>query len=108
MSKKETEEKLRELNIIEQNINQLLIQKQAFQLELNETESAEEEISKSKGEAYKILGQIMIKAEKNKIEKDLKEKIKLLELRLKSIETQEKHFQENAEKLREELTKKIK
>ena len=105
---KETQEKIQELQGLEQTLQQLIMQKQAFQFELNETESALSEIEKSKDDVFKIIGQIMIKSSKTQIEEDLKNKQKLLKLRLDSIEKQEKTLSEQSEKLREEVMKKLK
>lgn len=105
---KETQEKIQELQSYEQNIQSLLMQKQAFQMELSETENALGEITKSKDDVYKMIGNIMIKASKEDIEKELKQKQELLSLRLKSIERQETDISKQAEQLREEVMKKIK
>lgn len=102
---KDTQEKIQELQILEQNLQNLLMQKQAFQLELSETENALQEVSKTKDEVYKIAGQIMLRASKEDVEKDLKEKTQILNLRLNSIEKQESLFREKLEKIRKELTK---
>lgn len=104
---KETQERIQELQVLEQNVQSLLMQKQAFQLELSETESAIEEVSKSEGEMYKIVGQVMIKSDKLEIEKELKEKKDILSLRVSSFDKQESSFRERLEKLREEVTKEI-
>jgi prefoldin beta subunit len=104
----ETQEKIQELQGLEQTLQQLIMQKQAFQFELNETENALTEIEKSKDDVFKIIGQIMIKSSKTQIEEDLKNKQKLLKLRLDSIEKQEKTLSEQSEKLREEVMKKLK
>ena len=55
------ERKLEEIQILEQNLQNILIQKQAFQMELSETLEALKELGKSKGDSYKIIGQFMIK-----------------------------------------------
>ena len=102
---KETQEKIQELQVIEQNSQALLMQKQAFQMELSETENAFSELEKTKDDVYKITGQIMLKASKEELVKDLKEKINLLNLRLKSIEKQESSFREKLENLRNDITK---
>jgi prefoldin beta subunit len=99
-------DKMQELQFLEQNLQNLLMQKQAFQMELSETESALEEISKSGDEVYKIIGQLMIKSEKEKISEELKEKKKLFELRLQNIEKQENSMTKNLEDIREEFMKK--
>lgn len=100
--------KIQELQIIEQTLQNLMIQKQTFQLELNEALSALEELSEAKDEVYKIVGQIMVKAKKDSLEKELKSKKDLLELRVKNMEKQEHSLREKLEKLREEVMKEIK
>lgn len=100
---KEMQEKIQELQLLEQNLQQIILQKQAFQLELNESDSALAEISKTKEHVYKIVGNIMIKTEKQEVEKELKEKYEILSVRLKSLEKQEATLSEKAEKLREGL-----
>jgi len=70
---KETDKQIRELQMIEQNVQQYLMQKQQFQSQLIEIESAISALSNS-NESYKIVGNIMIKTKKDELEKDLKEK----------------------------------
>ena len=40
----EIQEKIQQLQMMEQNLQQILLQKQAFQFELNETENAGKEV----------------------------------------------------------------
>lgn len=105
---KEIEEKVKELQLIEQNLNNFIFQKQAFQLELNEINSAVEELKKSDGDVFKIIGNVMIKSEKNKLKKELDEKKEIVSLRLKNIEKQEKALRERVEELRKAVLKSIK
>ena len=104
----EDQEKIQQLQIFEQNLQNLLLQKQAFQLELNETENALEEVKKTKEDVYKMAGQIMIKVPKKQVEEELGKKKDILSLRTKSIEKQEEQFTQEAEKLKEEVMNKIK
>jgi prefoldin beta subunit len=104
---KETENQIKELQILEQNLQSLLMQKQAFQMELSETENALEELNKSNDETFKIVGNIMIKYSKENLLKDLKQKNDLISLRLKSIETQERSLTETSENLRKKVLSKI-
>ena len=104
----QTQQKIQEIQILEQNMQGLLMQKQAFQLELNETENALKEIKESKEDVFKLIGQIMIKTDKKKLEEELTRKKELLTLRLNSIEKQEKEFSEHLEELRKEIMKSIK
>ena len=105
---KETQEKIQELQLLEQNLQNLIMQKQAFQMEMNEVENALAEVEKTKDEIYKIVGQVMLKADKQETEKELKEKKDILSLRVKSIEKQESLFKDKTEKIREQVTKEIK
>ena len=100
--------KIQEMNILEQNLQNLLFQKQAFELELDETTSALNEIEKSGDEVFKIIGQLMIKTEKAKIRTELLEKQKILDLRIKSFEKQETYLREKIDKIRDEITNLLK
>ena len=97
------DEKFQELQMLEQNLQNILMQKQSFQMELSETQSALKEIENSGDEVFKIVGQLMIKTEKSKILEELSGREKILEMRLKKMEQQEAVFMEKLEKLREEV-----
>ena len=101
-------QKIQEMQMLEQNLQNLLLQKQAFQMELSETESALQAIKDSGEEVFKIIGQLMVKTEKSKIKEELENKKKILELRTKTMETQENSFTEQLGKLREEIMKTMK
>ncbi len=105
---KELREKLQEFQILEQNLQNVFLQKQAFQVELNETQEASKEVSDSEDEVYKIVGNIMVKAKKQDLLKELEEKKEILNLRLKSLNNQEKILSEKMEKSRQELEKELK
>jgi len=94
------QEKMQEIQILEQNLQALLMQKQAFQMELNETDSALQELKKSDDDSYKLTGQILIKKDKKDLEKELREKKDIIELRLKSIEKQENQINEKTEEIK--------
>jgi|TARA_B100001971_G_C18153999_1_gene517452 prefoldin beta subunit len=104
----ETQQKIQELQGYEQNLQQIMMQKQAFQMELGETDNALGELEKANDEVFKMIGNIMIKTDKTKTLEDLKKKKELLNLRLKSIETQESDLTKQAEELKAEVMKKIK
>ena len=86
------QEKIQEIQILEQNLHNLILQKQAFQMELNETENASSEIEKTKEDVFKIISNLMIKTDKSKLKEELNRKKDLLNLRLKSINSQENEF----------------
>ena len=97
------DKKIQEMNVLEQNLQNILFQKQAFELELDETTSALNEIEKSGDEVFKIIGQLMIKTEKSKIKNELLEKKKILDMRIKAFEKQENYLKEKLDKIREEI-----
>jgi prefoldin beta subunit len=103
----ETETQIKELQALEQNLQSLLMQRQAFEMELGETENALIELNKSTEDVYKIVGNIMIKYSKENLSKDLKQKKDLLALRLKSIDTQQKGIEATAESKRKIVLSKI-
>ncbi|MFH1801305.1 MAG: prefoldin subunit [archaeon] len=102
----EQDKKIQEIHFLEQNIQNFLFQKQAFQIELTETRAALEEIEKSGDEVFKIIGQLMIKSEKPKIKKELLDKEKALNLRMKTIEKQENSIKERLNGIRKEIVNK--
>ena len=99
----DAENKVQELQILEQGLQNLIMQKQAIRAELNEIANALEELGKTNEEAYKIMGGIMLKADKSSLIKELSEKKNLFDLRISAIEKQEKIIKEKAEKLQKEL-----
>lgn len=105
---KDQDKKIQEMQMLEQNLQNLLLQKQAFQMELAETQSALKELEKSGEEVFKVIGQLMIKSDKSKINEELSNKEKILDLRAKSLEKQEASMIKQIEAIREELVKSIK
>lgn len=102
MTDKEHEEKIGQLQLLEQNLQSFLVQKQQFQMQLSEVTSALENLKDSK-KTYKIIANIMIDAKKEDLEKELKQKKEMLEIRLKNIEKQEESIREKSQKLQKEV-----
>jgi len=104
----ETQSKIQELQMMEQGFQQLLMQKNAFSMEANETELIVSELEKTKDEVFRIIGnQVVIKSTKEKLLEEMKKKKELIDTRMKSINDQEKEFSEKIESVREEVMKKI-
>jgi prefoldin beta subunit len=99
----ETDKEIQEMQFLEQNLQNLLLQKQAFQMELSETTSALKEIENAGEEVFKIIGQLMVRTNKSKMNQELLEKEKILNLRTKSIEKQEKYLIEQLDKIRDKI-----
>ncbi len=73
---------------IEHNLHALAMQKQQFQTQLFETEGALKELANTP-QAYKIIGGIMVAADKQALIKELEGRKELLDLRIQSIEKQQ-------------------
>lgn len=104
MTNTQAQEKIQQLQAIEQNMQHLLKQRQQFQMQLLEVESAVEELKKTE-KAYRIIGNIMVASDKPTLEKELTEKKDRIEIRVKSFEKQETALKEQAKTLREEVMK---
>ena len=104
----ETQGMIQELQMLEQGFQQLLMQKNAFSMESNETDLIIKEVEKTEGEVSRIIGnQVVIKSTKEDILKDMNNKKELIDKRMKSIDEQEKDYSKKIESIREEVMKKI-
>ena len=99
---REHKAKVSQLQILQQNLQSLLVQKQQFQIQLNEIESAASELKDAK-QTYKIVGNIMVLGEKESISKQLDQRRDIIELRIKTIESQEEKLRKKAEELQKEI-----
>lgn len=104
---KETEQKIGQLQMFEQGLQSFLGQKQQFQMQLVEIESALNELENT-NKSYKIVGNIMVEVNKNELKADLQSKREMVELRIRTIERQEAQVREKASKLQSEILKKMK
>ena len=104
---KETEQKIGQLQMFEQSLQSFLGQKQQFQVQLVEIESALGELQNTE-KAYKIVGNIMVEADRNELKSELQSRKEMLELRIKTMEKQESQVREKASKLQSEILKKMK
>ena len=104
---KETEQKIGQLQMYEQSMQSFLGQKQQFQVQLVEIDSALSELQNT-NKAYKIVGNIMVEADKDELKTDLQSKKEMLELRIRTMEKQEAQVREKASNLQSEILKKMK
>jgi prefoldin beta subunit len=98
-----SQEKLQEMQFLEQNLQSLMMQKQAFQMELSETKAALKELDNSGEDVFKLVGQLMLKTDKTKMKEELINKEKLLEKRTDTLQTQEVPLMKKLDDLRKEL-----
>ena len=104
---KETEQKIGQLQMYEQSMQSFLGQKQQFQVQLVEIDSALSELQNT-NKAYKIVGNIMVEADRDELKTDLQSKKEILELRIRTMEKQEAQVREKASKLQSEIIQKMK
>ena len=101
-----TEDKTNQLSMIEQSLQSMIVQKQGFQTQVMELENALKELENSPV-TYKMISNIMVKADKAELKKDLSSKLDMFKLRIKTIEKQESKMRETAQELQSELMKKM-
>ena len=104
---KDTEEKIQQLQMFEQSLQSFMMQKQSLQMQLLEAESALGELGNAE-KAYKIIGNIMISADKEELQKGLESKKETAELRIRTIEKQEKTIRDRAAAIQKEVLGAIK
>lgn len=104
---KDTESKIQQLQLLEQNMQSILMQKQQIQAQQIEIDNAVSEVSESKGELFKIIGPVMVSSAKDKIKQDLDARKEVLAIKFKNIEKQESQLREKATKLQTEVMAKI-
>ena len=102
-----TQEDIQKLSMLEQSLSSVVSQKQQYNKQFLELESALTEM-KGVSEAYQIVGSIMVKKTSAELSKDLEEKKKVLEVRLKSLEKQEKSLREEVKELQEKVVSELK
>ena len=98
---------MQQLQLTQQNLQNITVQKQQIQSQLVELESALTEL-KTTDKAYKIVGKIMIAASKDNLTKDLQEKKEVAEVRLNNFNKQEEKLKNNLEELQQEVMKEMK
>lgn len=103
----DVQNKINQLSMMEQNLQNFALQKQQFQAQLLEIESAEKELKDSK-EAFKIIGSIMVATDKDRLMKELAEKKEVINLRIESFEKQEAKIREKAEAMQKEVLEEMK
>ena len=99
--------KINQLQLLQQNLQNLVMQKQQVQNQLLEIDSALSELGTT-DKAYKIVGKIMLASSKDKLIKDLEEKKEISEVRIKNFKEQEESLQKNIEDTQKEVMAELK
>lgn len=96
---------LAQLQQIQQQAQALMQQRNQVEMVLRETERALEELKKTDENAvvYKAAGELLVRAKKDDVLKDLEEKKDSLDVRLKSLSRQEERIQSRFTQLQDQL-----
>lgn len=90
----------------QQQMQNILMQKEALSIQSVELKRAVEEIDKTtEKEVYKISGTIIVKSPKDAVKKDILEKISSTDAMLKTLESSEKKIKAKMEELRGKFSK---
>lgn len=100
-------DKINQLQLLQQNLHNILLQKQQIESQLEEINSALSGLENTK-KAYQIVGNIMIASSKENLAKELKEKREVAEIRIKKLEEQEERLKKNLESIQQEVMKELK
>jgi prefoldin beta subunit len=103
-------EQISRLQQLQQNLQAIMMQKQQIELEIVETERALEELSKTttSDSIYKAAGPLLIKSEKDPIEKELTEKKELANTRVMVLGKQELRVKENLKEVENKINQMLK
>jgi prefoldin beta subunit len=93
------------LQQIQQQLQTILSQKAQYEIAVREAKRAKEEISDAADDSvmYMSVGTVMMQKKKEVVDTKLTEKIETLELRIKSLEKQEKMMQGKFEQLQAQI-----
>ncbi|MDD1681978.1 MAG: prefoldin subunit beta [Methanoregula sp.] len=93
------------LQQLQQQLQNILQQKAQYELAVREAKRAQEEIADSADDAvmYMSVGTVMMQKKKEVVNAKLTEKVETLELRIKSLEKQEKMMQGKFEQLQNQI-----
>jgi prefoldin beta subunit len=93
------------LQQLQQQLQTILQQKAQYELAVREAKRAQEEIKDSADDAvmYMSVGTVMMQKKKEVVDTKLTEKVETLELRIKSLEKQEKMLQGKFEQLQSQI-----
>ena len=103
-------EQISRLQQLQQNLQAIMMQKQQVELEIVETNRALEELNKTNtsDSIYKTAGPLLIKTDKNNVEKELNEKKELSNTRVMVLGKQESRVKENLQEVENKINQMIK
>lgn len=106
----QVQNQLKQMQQLQQQLEMLAQQRFQIDVRLKEIDSATDELSKLEGKSvvYKSIGNLIVKADKETVSKELKEEKETTELRKKTLETQETKVKEKVQELQSKLQESLK
>ena len=98
---------IKQLQLFQQNLQNIVQQKQMLESQMMEIDSAFEEL-KTTPKSYKILGKVMVCVSTEKLNLELQNKKEVLQLRFSTVEKQEIMLTQNIEKIQQEVVNELK
>ena len=101
----EAQEKIEELQDLQETAQQVAVQKQRAESQLTETQNALEELDGMDEETtmYREVGELLVQTEYDEASENLSEKSDSLEIRVQTLEKQEQRVRDQFESLQQEL-----
>ncbi len=105
----QVQEDLLRFQQLQQTLQAVMSQKQQLEMDISETDRALSELEKVTGESpvYKSVGSILVKADKEGLLTELKEKKELLNTRVTVLGRQEERTRERIKDLQQKLQEKL-
>ena len=100
----DTQEALQQLQALEQSLHAHIAQRNALQAQLHEIETAHKALEKTT-EAYRIIGNIMVKADAATLREELSQKKESTMTRIAAVERQEKRLRDEMQGFQDKLLK---
>ncbi len=91
---------------VQQQLQAVSTQKMQMDAQMKEMERTVEELGKAKGDVYKSVGSLLMKADdKDALTTELKDSMETYDVRIKALERQEKTLREKFQSLQETINK---
>jgi len=105
----QVQEELARLQQLQQTLQAVVAQKQQLEIEMTETDRALSELEKVTGETpvYKSVGSILVKADKEALLTELKEKKELLNTRVTVLGRQEERTRERLKEVQQKIQERL-
>jgi prefoldin beta subunit len=108
-NKEDTNKFIAQFQIMQQQLQNLMIQKESLRLNIMEIDQTLEELGKSKEKnAYKITGNVMISKPVEEVKKELGETKDALNVRMESLGKNEKKLTDKLKEMQEKLKEMLK